>query len=92
MFVFASSRCPSPSCVDVVDKCVEERVLLHPRGLQSLHSLQALVPSLLRREVELALETLGLVWDRAFAWDMFLVMMVRRHEPRALVCFVSLRL
>ncbi|KAF0030778.1 hypothetical protein F2P81_017509 [Scophthalmus maximus] len=60
---------------DVVDKCVEERVLLHPRGLQSLHSLQALVPSLLRREVELALETLGLVWDRAFAWDMFLVMM-----------------
>ncbi|XP_040902714.1 cyclin N-terminal domain-containing protein 2 isoform X2 [Toxotes jaculatrix] len=58
-----------------VDGCVEEPVLLYPHGLQGLHSLQALVPSLLRREVEIALEKLGLIWDRTYAWDMFLDMM-----------------
>nr|XP_046246375.1 cyclin N-terminal domain-containing protein 2 isoform X3 [Scatophagus argus] len=56
------------------DGCVEMPVLLHPLGLQGLHSLQALVPSLLRREVEIALEKLGLVGDRTYAWDMFLDM------------------
>ncbi|TKS81316.1 G2/mitotic-specific cyclin-B [Collichthys lucidus] len=40
-----------------------------------LHSLQALVPSLLRHEVETALERLDLIWDRTYAWDMFLDMM-----------------
>uniref|UniRef100_A0A8C4GKW8 Cyclin P n=1 Tax=Dicentrarchus labrax TaxID=13489 RepID=A0A8C4GKW8_DICLA len=40
-----------------------------------LHSLQALVPSLLRHEVEMALEKLDLIWDRTYAWDMFLDMM-----------------
>ncbi|XP_034556684.1 cyclin N-terminal domain-containing protein 2 isoform X2 [Notolabrus celidotus] len=55
--------------------CVEEPALLHPLGLQGLHSLQALVPSLLRREVELALEKLDLIWDRTYAWDLFLEMM-----------------
>lgn len=67
---------PFPSCV--ADGCVEEPVLLHPLGLQGLQSLQALVPSLLRHEVELALEKLDLIWDRKYAWDMFLDMMVRR--------------
>ncbi|XP_060929430.1 cyclin N-terminal domain-containing protein 2 [Limanda limanda] len=60
-----------------VDGCVEEHMLLYPRGLPSLHSFQALVPSLLRHEVEMALEKLGLVWDRTYGWDMFLVMFLR---------------
>lgn len=55
-------------------------MLLHPFGLQGLHSLQALVPSLLRHEVEVALEKLDLIWDRTYAWDMFLDMMVRHYE------------
>ncbi|CAJ1065815.1 cyclin N-terminal domain-containing protein 2 isoform X2 [Xyrichtys novacula] len=55
--------------------CVEEPVLLHPFSLQGLHSLQALVPGLLRHEVELALEKLDLIWDRTYAWDIFLEMM-----------------
>ncbi|XP_041652247.1 cyclin N-terminal domain-containing protein 2 isoform X2 [Cheilinus undulatus] len=63
--------------------CVEEPVLLHPLGLQGLHSLQALVPSLLRHEVELALEKLGLLWDRTYAWDLFLEMM--RTQTQALL-------
>ncbi|XP_074497562.1 cyclin-P isoform X2 [Sebastes fasciatus] len=57
------------------DGCVEEPVLLYPHGLQGLHSLQALVPSLLRLEVEAALKKLDLIWDREYAWDMFLDMM-----------------
>ncbi|KAK5904477.1 hypothetical protein CesoFtcFv8_006035 [Champsocephalus esox] len=56
------------------DGCVEESMLLYPQ-LQGFHSLQALVPSLLRHEVETALEKLDLIWDRTFAWDMFLDMM-----------------
>ncbi|XP_068440326.1 cyclin-P [Clinocottus analis] len=55
------------------DGCVEP-VLLYPHGLQGLHSLQALVPSLLRHEVETALEKLDLIWDRGCAWDVFLEM------------------
>ncbi|XP_059186497.1 cyclin N-terminal domain-containing protein 2 isoform X2 [Centropristis striata] len=57
------------------DGCVEEPVLLYPHGLQGLHSLQALVPSLLRHEVETALEKLNLIRDRTYAWEMFLDMM-----------------
>ncbi|XP_051255125.1 cyclin N-terminal domain-containing protein 2 isoform X2 [Dicentrarchus labrax] len=57
------------------DGHIEDPVLLHPLGLQGLHSLQALVPSLLRHEVEMALEKLDLIWDRTYAWDMFLDMM-----------------
>ncbi|KAI9537181.1 hypothetical protein NQZ68_027222 [Dissostichus eleginoides] len=56
------------------DGCVEESMLMYPQ-LQGFHSLQALVPSLLRHEVETALEKLDLIWDRTFAWDMFLDMM-----------------
>ncbi|XP_029135291.1 cyclin N-terminal domain-containing protein 2 isoform X3 [Labrus bergylta] len=61
------------------DACMEEPVLLPPLGLQSLHSLQALVPSLLRHEVELALEKLDLIRDHTYAWDMFLDMMEMMH-------------
>ncbi|XP_044057184.1 cyclin N-terminal domain-containing protein 2 isoform X2 [Siniperca chuatsi] len=57
------------------DGCMEEHVLLHPLGLQGLHSLQALVPTFLRHEVEMALEKLDLIWDKTCAWDMFLDMM-----------------
>ncbi|XP_071351799.1 cyclin-P isoform X1 [Trachinotus anak] len=57
------------------DGCVEDPVLLYPHGLQGLHSLRALVPSLLRHEVEIALEKLGLICDRTYAWDVFLDMM-----------------
>ncbi|XP_062417593.1 cyclin N-terminal domain-containing protein 2 isoform X2 [Pungitius pungitius] len=77
-------RPPFPPCV--ADGCVEERMLLLPHGLQGLHSLQALVPSLLRHEVEAALEKLDLAWDRAYAWDMFLDMMrtqTRNSFPNA---------
>ena len=55
-------------------------MLLYPHGLQSFHNLQALVPSLLRREVEMALEKLDLIWDRAYAWDLFLDMLVRNCD------------
>ncbi|KAM8903746.1 cyclin-P isoform 3-T3 [Spinachia spinachia] len=82
--VASSPRPPFPSCV--ADGCVGERVLLLPHGLQGLHSLQALVPSLLRHEVEAALEKLDLTWDRAYAWDMFLDMMrtqTRNSFPNA---------
>ncbi|XP_023122268.1 cyclin N-terminal domain-containing protein 2 isoform X2 [Amphiprion ocellaris] len=68
------------------DGCVEEPVLLYPHGLQGLHSLQALVPSLLRHEVEMALEKLGLTLDRTYAWEMFLDMMrsqTRNSFPNA---------
>lgn len=60
----------SDGCIKTKDGYVEP--VLHGPGL---HSLQALVPSLLRREVEMALEKLGLIWDRTYAWDMFLDMM-----------------
>uniref|UniRef100_H3CFX1 Cyclin P n=1 Tax=Tetraodon nigroviridis TaxID=99883 RepID=H3CFX1_TETNG len=39
--------------------------------------MQALVPKLLRHEVEVALEKLSLTWDRTYAWDMFLHMMMQ---------------
>uniref|UniRef100_A0A8C2ZT05 Cyclin P n=1 Tax=Cyclopterus lumpus TaxID=8103 RepID=A0A8C2ZT05_CYCLU len=57
------------------DGCAEETVLLYHHGVQGLQSLQALVPSLLRHEVETALEKLDLIWDRGYAWDVFLDMM-----------------
>ncbi|XP_023207643.1 cyclin N-terminal domain-containing protein 2 isoform X2 [Xiphophorus maculatus] len=57
------------------DCCVAAPVLLYPHGMQGLHSLHTLVPSLLKHEVEMALENLDLIWDRTYAWDMFLDMM-----------------
>uniref|UniRef100_A0A3P9I680 Cyclin N-terminal domain containing 2 n=1 Tax=Oryzias latipes TaxID=8090 RepID=A0A3P9I680_ORYLA len=67
------------SAETVADECVEKPVLLYPHGLQGLHSLDALVPSLLRHEVEMALEKLDLICDRTFAWDLFLDMMELLH-------------
>ncbi|XP_068174259.1 cyclin-P [Antennarius striatus] len=57
------------------DECADTPVLLHPLGLKGLHILQVLLPNLLRHEVETALEKLGLIWDRTYAWDLFLDMM-----------------
>ncbi|XP_013875377.1 cyclin-P [Austrofundulus limnaeus] len=58
------------------DECGETPpALLYTQGLQGLPSLQTLVPSLLRHEIETALEKLDLIWDRTYAWDMFLDMM-----------------
>lgn len=66
------------------DSCVEKQVLpvllqglpglLH--GLPGLPGLPAWLANLLRREVEVSLEKLDLVWDRTYAWEMFLDMMV----------------
>ncbi|XP_037533687.1 cyclin N-terminal domain-containing protein 2 [Nematolebias whitei] len=58
------------------DECGEISIaLLYTHGFQGLPSLQTLVPSFLRHEVETVLEKLDLIWDRTFAWDMFLDMM-----------------
>ncbi|XP_049582197.1 cyclin-P isoform X1 [Syngnathus scovelli] len=65
----------SGSIIHAKDGFLEEPLRLYPRSLQGFHNLQALVPNLLRHEVEIALEKLGLVWDRTFAWEMFLDMM-----------------
>ncbi|XP_029963526.1 cyclin-P [Salarias fasciatus] len=61
---------------------VEEPVVFYPRGLQHLHSLQALVPSLLQREIATALEKLGLISDRTYAWEMFLEMVRSQAQYR----------
>ncbi|KAL0973416.1 hypothetical protein UPYG_G00203290 [Umbra pygmaea] len=50
----------------------DEAVLIYLHGLQSL---RALVPGLLRHEMELAMENLGLTYDRTYAWDVFSDMM-----------------
>ncbi|KAJ3591365.1 hypothetical protein NHX12_009310 [Muraenolepis orangiensis] len=42
--------------------------------------LASLVPSLLRHEVEKAMEKLDLTWDRAYAWDMFGDMMRNQYR------------
>lgn len=65
-------------------------MLLYRHGLRGLHSLQTLVPSLLRHEVETALEKLGLAWDRSYAWDMFLIMMVRPNKTESLWSYYGL--
>ncbi|XP_042071787.1 cyclin N-terminal domain-containing protein 2 isoform X2 [Haplochromis burtoni] len=67
------SRAWSPG--KLIEGCVEDPVLLYPCGLQGLPSLQVLVPSLLRHEIEKALEKLDVIWDRTYAWEMFLDMM-----------------
>ncbi|XP_061576205.1 cyclin N-terminal domain-containing protein 2 [Cololabis saira] len=67
-----SRICPAQSAA--ADECVEH-MLLYPCGLQSFHNLQTLVPTLLRHEVEIALEKLDLIWDRQYAWDLFLDML-----------------
>ncbi|XP_046891943.1 cyclin N-terminal domain-containing protein 2 [Hypomesus transpacificus] len=59
----------------VSDGCAEEAVLVYLHGLQGLHSLRALVPGLLRCEIEQAMVKLGLIYDKSYAWDIFSDMM-----------------
>ncbi|XP_068601813.1 cyclin-P [Brachionichthys hirsutus] len=68
------SQTCSPGSI-LADGCADSSALLQPLELKGLHILQALLPSLLRHEVEIALEKLGLIWDRTYAWDLFLDMM-----------------
>ena len=65
----------------VSDGCAEEAVLVYLHGLQGLHSLRALVPGLLRCEIEQAMVKLGLIYDKSYAWDIFSDMMVSRCNP-----------
>ncbi|KAG9348295.1 hypothetical protein JZ751_002030 [Albula glossodonta] len=53
----------------------EEALLQRLHGLHSLASLRVLVPGLLRKELELAMDKLGLIHDRTYAWDIFSDMM-----------------
>nr|XP_057936996.1 cyclin N-terminal domain-containing protein 2 isoform X2 [Doryrhamphus excisus] len=62
------------ACACSTDGCLEEPSF-YPRSLQGLHSLRVLMPSLLRHEVEMALEKLDLILDRTYAWEMFSDMM-----------------
>ncbi|XP_061734360.1 cyclin N-terminal domain-containing protein 2 isoform X2 [Nerophis ophidion] len=73
--VFETWTYSAGSIIHAKGGCLEELSLLYPRSLHGLHSLQALMPSLLRHEVEMALEKLDLIRDRTYAWDMFLDMM-----------------
>ncbi|XP_062329032.1 cyclin N-terminal domain-containing protein 2 isoform X2 [Osmerus eperlanus] len=57
------------------DGCAAEAVLVYLHGLQGLHSLRALVPGLLRCEIEQAMVKLGLIYDKSYAWDIFSDMM-----------------
>ncbi|KAK7883195.1 hypothetical protein WMY93_029369 [Mugilogobius chulae] len=59
-----------------IDEYAEPRMA--PLNLQAecrWDALHALVPTLLRCEVELSLQKLNLVWDHTYAWEMFLDMM-----------------
>lgn len=49
----------------------EEAVLLFLHGLQAHHSLQTLMPGLLRHEMEQTMVKLGLIYDKTYAWDIF---------------------
>lgn len=55
---------------------IDENKCVAPLRLED--TLHALVPALLRREVELAIEKLNFIYDRTYAWEMFLDMM--RHQ------------
>ncbi|KAG7281430.1 hypothetical protein CRUP_029879 [Coryphaenoides rupestris] len=70
--------CCRPFC-GLLRECSDSTVLLYHRGFKGLPSLHSLVPSLLRHEVEKAMEKLDVIWDRTYAWDMFLDMMELLH-------------
>ena len=95
--------CGVPICIDfthkntngngrlvlfVSDGSAEEAVLVYLHGLQGLHSLRALVPGLLRCEMEQAMVKLGLIYDKTYAWDIFSDMMVSSCNP-CQVCTVA---
>ncbi|XP_056138821.1 cyclin N-terminal domain-containing protein 2 [Lampris incognitus] len=53
----------------------EDTVLFFSHGFPGPHSLQTLVPSLLRHEVEVAMEKLNLISDQTYGWEFFIDMM-----------------
>lgn len=65
------------SCVTVLDVYEEEALLQYVNRLPGPPILRELMPGLLRREVEVAISKLGLLYDQTYAWDIFLDMMVR---------------
>ncbi|XP_072314775.1 cyclin-P [Eucyclogobius newberryi] len=82
--------CDSRPLLDLHQKADDRRALCKPwrfideyaeSRMASLNlecrwdALHALVPTLLRREVEIALEKLNFIWDPTYAWEMFLDMM-----------------
>ncbi|XP_035381601.1 cyclin N-terminal domain-containing protein 2 [Electrophorus electricus] len=58
-----------------VDGYEEEALLNHLHRVQALPTLRQLVPGLLQREIEVAMDKLGLLYDRTYAWDVFSDMM-----------------
>lgn len=62
--------------VPAVKHYEEEAVLNHLHGLQLAPTLRDLVPELVRREIEVAMSKLGMLYDRTYTWDIFSDMMV----------------
>ncbi|KAM9481223.1 cyclin-P [Clarias gariepinus] len=67
------------SGVPAVKHYEEEAVLSHLHGLQLAPTLRDLVPELVRREIEVAMSKLGMLYDRTYTWDIFSDMM--RSQP-----------
>ncbi|KAI4879049.1 hypothetical protein NFI96_031280, partial [Prochilodus magdalenae] len=63
------------SLVTPVDSSEQEAMLNHLHSLQVAPSLRELLPGLLHREMEVAMDKLGLLYDRTYAWDVFSDMM-----------------
>ncbi|KAL7878239.1 hypothetical protein AOLI_G00092130 [Acnodon oligacanthus] len=63
------------SSVSPVDSFEQEAVLKHLHSLHMAPSLGELLPGLLHREMEVAMDNLGLLYDRTYAWDVFSDMM-----------------
>nr|AAI42773.1 Si:ch211-132b12.8 [Danio rerio] len=61
-----------PTSSDVYE---EEALLKYLNRLPGPLSFQELMPGLLRREVEVAISKLGLLFDKTYAWDIFSDMM-----------------
>lgn len=61
----------------MLDVYEEEALLKYLNRLPGPLSFQELMPGLLRREVEVAISKLGLLFDKTYAWDIFSDMMVR---------------
>lgn len=61
-------------CFSVVDGFEQGSVL--NQSLQVSPALRELLPGLLHRDMEMAMDKLGLLYDRTYAWDVFSDMMV----------------
>uniref|UniRef100_A0A8B9L4S4 Cyclin N-terminal domain containing 2 n=1 Tax=Astyanax mexicanus TaxID=7994 RepID=A0A8B9L4S4_ASTMX len=59
----------TPDCFE------QEAVLSHLQILQMAPSLRDMLPGLLRKEMEVAMDKLGLLYDQSYAWDVFSDMM-----------------